>query len=103
MQFSPQKQRFIDAATDMFGGGSVINKQQVRDASAKAGTPLAGWFMKQFKTGYNQFELPTEGGEVAPVAPVQSPVQTPVQTAVRVVRLHQFYQLHQFSHQFRLR
>ena len=58
MQFSPQKQRFIYAATEMFGGGSVINKQQVRDASAKAGTPLAGWFMKQFKTGYNQFKLP---------------------------------------------
>ena len=80
MQFSPQKQRFIDAATEMFGSGSVINKQQVRDASAKAGVPKAGWFMKQFKTGYNQFELPTEGGEVAPV-----------------------YQLHQFSHQCRLR
>ena len=84
MQFSPQKQRFIDAATEMFGGGSVINKQQVRDASAKAGTPLAGWFMKQFKTGYNQFELPTEGGEVAPVLPV-APVQSPVQTAVNLV------------------
>ena len=84
MQFSPQKQRFIDAATEMFGSGSVINKQQVRDASAKAGTPLAGWFMKQFKTGYNQFELPTEGGEVAPVLPV-APVQSPVQTAVNLV------------------
>ena len=33
MNFSPQKQKFIDAATDMFGGGAVLNKQNVRDAS----------------------------------------------------------------------
>ena len=72
MQFSPQKQKFIDSANNMFGSGSVINKQQVRDASTNAGVPLAGWFMKQFKTGYNQFELPTEGGSVAPVAPVET-------------------------------
>ena len=60
MQFSPQKQKFIDTATGMFGGGSVISKQQVRDASEKAGIPLARWFMKKFITGYNQFELVTE-------------------------------------------
>ena len=70
MQFSPQKQKFIDTATGMFGGGSVISKQQVRDASEKAGIPLARWFMKKFRTGYNQFELPTEGGSVTPVLPV---------------------------------
>ena len=46
MYFSPQKQKFIDAATDMFGDGVVLDKQGVRDASAKAGVPLAGWFMK---------------------------------------------------------
>ena len=39
MIFSPQKQKFVDAATDMFGGGAVLNKQNVRDASAKAGVP----------------------------------------------------------------
>ena len=39
MIFSPQKQKFIDAATDMFGGGAVLSKQNVRDASAKAGVP----------------------------------------------------------------
>ena len=84
MQFSPQKQKFIDTATGMFGGGSVISKQQVRDASEKAGIPLARWFMKKFRTGYNQFELPTEGGSVTPVLPVTQ-VQSPVQTAVNLV------------------
>ena len=31
MIFSPQKQKFVDSATEMFGIGTVINKQQVRD------------------------------------------------------------------------
>ena len=37
MYFSPQKQKFIDSATDMFGAGSVLSNQQVKDASASAG------------------------------------------------------------------
>ena len=40
MYFSPQKQKFIDAAVEMFGDGVVLDKQGVRDASAKAGVPL---------------------------------------------------------------
>ena len=60
MIFSPQKQKFVESATEMFGIGTVINKQQVREASANAGVPLAGWFMKQYKVAYNQFKLPGE-------------------------------------------
>ena len=60
MYFSPQKQKFIDAAVEMFGDGVVLDKQGVRDASAKAGVPLAGWFMKSYKVGYNQIKLPSE-------------------------------------------
>ena len=73
MIFSPQKQKFIDSATEMFGIGTVINKQQVREASANAGVPKAGWFMKQYKVGYNQFKLP---GEVAPTTIVNTPTET---------------------------
>ena len=53
MYFSPQKQKFIDSATDMFGAGSVLTNQQVVDASKSASIPKAGWFKKQFKVGYN--------------------------------------------------
>ena len=73
MIFSPQKQKFIDSATEMFGIGTVINKQQVREASANAGVPKAGWFMKQYKVGYNQFKLP---GESAPTTIVNTPTET---------------------------
>ena len=73
MIFSPQKQKFVDSATEMFGIGTIINKQQVREASANAGVPLAGWFMKQYKVAYNQFKLP---GEVAPTTIVNTPTET---------------------------
>ena len=73
MIFSPQKQKFIDSATEMFGIGTVINKQQVIAASANAGVPKAGWFMKQHKVGYNQFKLP---GESAPTTIVNTPTET---------------------------
>tara|TARA_Y100000768_G_scaffold238086_1_gene180171 strand:+ start:2081 stop:3229 length:1149 start_codon:yes stop_codon:yes gene_type:complete len=73
MIFSPQKQKFIDSATEMFGVGTVINKQQVREASTNAGVPLAGWFMGQHKVGYNQFKLP---GESAPTTIVNTPTET---------------------------
>ena len=73
MIFSPQKQKFVDSATEMFGIGTVINKQQVRDASTNAGVPLAGWFMGQYKVGYNQFKLP---GETAPTTIVNTPSET---------------------------
>ena len=58
MTFSPQKQKFIDSATDLFGAGSILTNKQVEDASYSASIPKAGWFKKQFKVGYNKFKLP---------------------------------------------
>ncbi len=82
MIFSPQKQKFIDAATDMFGDGAVLSKQNVREASAKAGVPNAGWFMKSYKVGYNQFKLPSESQGVIQTNVVSEPE---VQTTVNLV------------------
>ena len=73
MYFSPQKQKFIDSATEMFGAGSVLTNQQVVDASKSASIPKAGWFKKQFKIGYNQFKLP---GESAPSTIINTPTET---------------------------
>ena len=72
MYFSPQKQKFIDSATEMFGAGSVLTNQQVVDASKAASIPKAGWFKKQFKIGYNQFKLP---GESAPSTIINTPTE----------------------------
>jgi hypothetical protein len=60
MNLSPRKKLFVDTATEMFGVGAILTNMQVKEASAKAGVPKAGWFKKSCKIGYNQFKLPSE-------------------------------------------
>ena len=60
MNLSPRKKLFVDTATEMFGAGAVINKQQVISARDKAGIPYPFWLGKYCKVGYNQFKLPSE-------------------------------------------
>ena len=60
MYLSPRKQKFVDSASEQFGAGSILNKSQVKEICDKLELPLAGWFLGQCKTGYNQFKLPNE-------------------------------------------
>ena len=67
MYLSPRKKLFVDTATEMFGAGAVITKQETATAAEKANVPFPGWFWSSCKVGYNQFELPSEKVS-APVA-----------------------------------
>jgi len=68
MYLSPRKKLFVDTASEMFGDGAVISKQNVREAAEKAEVPFPTWFMKpNFKHAYGVYKLPSEGGSVAPV------------------------------------
>ena len=68
MYLSPRKKLFVDIASEMFGDGAVISKQNVREAAEKAEVPFPTWFMKpNFKHAYGVYKLPSEGGSVAPV------------------------------------
>ena len=49
MNLSPRKQLFVDTASEMFGVGSTISKEQIIEASKKADVPVAGWFRKRVK------------------------------------------------------
>ena len=70
MYLSPRKKLFVDTAAEMFGDGSIISKQNVREAAEKAGVPFPTWFMKpEFKAHYGSYKLPSEGGSVAVPAP----------------------------------
>ena len=60
MNLSPRKKLFVETATEMFGTGAILTNAEVKEASAKAGVPKAGWFKKSCKIGYNQFKLPSE-------------------------------------------
>ena len=69
MYLSPRKKLFVDTASEMFGEGSIITKQNTRDAAEKAGVPFPGWFRRSCNVAYNAYKLPSEGGEAAaPIA-----------------------------------
>ena len=82
INLTPQKQKFVDSASELFGAGSIINKQQVKDASAKVGIPTARWFMKSGRVGYNQFQLPIEKVDTVQTS---TPTNDAVSTAVNLV------------------
>jgi hypothetical protein len=83
MKFSPQKQKFIDSATDLFGAGSILTNKQVEDASYSASIPKAGWFKNQFKVGYNKFKLPN--GESAPTTILNTTTENTESTTVSLI------------------
>jgi len=84
MYLSPRKKLFVDAAAEMFGDGSIVSKQNVRDAAKKAGVPFPTWFMKpEFKHCYGSYKLPSEGGSV--VAPVTAAVENTEPAFVNLV------------------
>ena len=57
VKLTPRKELFVKAAASMFGNGSTINKQNIREAAVEAGVPYPTW-MKKCKIGYNLFKLP---------------------------------------------
>ena len=76
MNLSPRKQLFVDTASEMFGIGSTISKKQIIEASQKADVPVAGWFRKKCKVGYNQFKLPTSSEETVPTTITTTPLES---------------------------
>jgi len=84
MYLSPRKQKFVDSASEQFGAGSILNKTQVKEVCEKLELPLAGWFLGQCKTGYNQFKLPNEDLYVAETVQVNTtaPVENTVMNLV---------------------
>ena len=75
MYLSPRKKLWVDAATEMFGAGSIVSKSESIEVSKKLGIPKPTWFWKSCKEGYNQFKLPNEEEYGAP-APVVSTTET---------------------------
>ena len=57
VKLTPRKKLFVESAAEMFGNGTIINKDNARVAAKKAGVPYPTWF-KKCKVGYNQFKLP---------------------------------------------
>ena len=86
MKLTPKKLQFVVCASEMYGNGTVINKQQTREAAERAGVPFPTWFRKNCSVGYNQYQLPDLDGTSAP-APIPAPVSAPVAQDAAVMNL----------------
>ena len=86
MKLTPKKLQFVVCASEMYGNGTVINKQQTRDAAERAGLPFPTWFRKNCSVGYNQYQLPDLDGTSTP-APIPAPVSAPVAQEAAVMNL----------------
>ena len=85
MYLSPRKKLFVETASEMFGGGSVISKAESIEVSKKLGIPKPTWFWKTCKSGYNQFLLPNGSEYGGPASTTEIPVET--NNAVSTVNL----------------
>ena len=86
MKLTPKKLQFVVCASEMYGNGTVINKQQTREAAERAGVPFPTWFRKNCSVGYNQYQLPDLDGTSAP-APIPAPAPAPVAQEAAVMNL----------------
>ena len=86
MKLTPKKLQFVVCASEMYGNGTVINKQQTREAAERAGVPFPTWFRKNCSVGYNQYQLPDLDGTSTP-APIPAPVSAPVAQEAAVMNL----------------
>ena len=89
MKLTPKKLQFVVCASEMFGNGTVINKQQTREAAERAGVPFPTWFRKNCSVGYNQYllpYLPDLDGTSAP-AHIPAPAPAPVAQEAAVMNL----------------
>jgi hypothetical protein len=57
IKLTPRKKLFVEAAAEMFGNGSIVTKDEIRNAAKKAGVPYPTW-MSRAKVGYNKHKLP---------------------------------------------
>ena len=81
MKLTPKKLQFVVCASEMYGNGTVINKQQTREAAERAGVPFPTWFRKNCSVGYNQYQLPDLDGTSTP-APIAAPAPVAQEAAV---------------------
>ncbi len=89
---------FVQAATDMFGEGAVISRDQIQRVVDERGTPFPYWFVtkQEFRADRGQYKLPAlpDGkGTVTVTEPVAQPeavamAQTATVHVLRQKKLH---------------
>ena len=58
---TPNKQKFIDAASKHFGVGAIVGRNEINEFAANNGFSNPSWFKKPtYKVGHGKYQLPTD-------------------------------------------
>ena len=87
-------QLFVSAATELFGAGAVLNRDQVERVVTEKGVPYPFWFVSrpQYREGRGKYKLPvvnTPNAEVKRPAPVEVQETATVDMAAQVLAFKQ--------------
>ena len=83
---TPNKQKFIDAASKHFGVGAIVGRNEINDFAADNGFSNPSWFKKpMYKVGHGKYQLPSDNAEVTETNTVsQSAVSNSTDNAMSV-------------------
>ena len=79
MNMTPERKEFVNAATEMFGAGAVLTRNDVNSVAKKYGLKYPSWFTNSkngYRAEYGKYSLPTEEG--MPSSSTAPSVSTPV-------------------------
>ncbi len=83
---TPNKQKFVDAASKHFGVGAIISRNEINEFATKNGFSNPSWFKKStYKVGHGKYQLPSDNAEVIETKTVsQSAVSNSTDNAMSV-------------------
>ena len=82
---TPNKQKFVDAASKHFGVGAIVGRNEINEFAADNGFSNPSWFKKPaYKVGHGKYQLPSDNAETVENTTVQSAVSNNTDNAMSV-------------------
>jgi len=88
MNMTPAKQQFVDAAAEMFGEGAMLTRNGIKTVIEKHDLKYPSWFTNSkngYRTGHNEFTLPTEESATPSVSAPQSSSAPEPETTMNLI------------------
>ena len=82
---TPNKQKFIDAASKHFGVGAIVGRNEINEFATNNGFSNPSWFKKPaYKVGHGKYQLPSDNAEVETKEVSKSTVSNNTEDAMKV-------------------
>lgn len=82
---TPNKQKFVDAASKHFGVGAIVGRNEINEFATKNGFSNPSWFKKPaYKVGHGKYQLPSDNAEAKTETVVSAAVSNSTDNAMSV-------------------